>query len=78
VITASGGKSVKKALSEVSRLLGREPDESVLILSGSKMEKIRRSFGISELEIEATMDRDIERTVVNLIIERMALLSTMI
>ena len=70
---------VKTAFSAVSEHLSKKPDESVLELSTTKLPKIRGAFGISETEIETIKEKDkdyVERVVVDLVIERMALLST--
>lgn len=76
VVVGSNEESVETALSAVKKRLGKEPDESVLELFGNKAEKIRGAFGINESEIEATTSDSAEKTIVNLIIERMALLAT--
>jgi tRNA threonylcarbamoyladenosine modification (KEOPS) complex Cgi121 subunit len=68
---------VQAALFAVQKLFGKEPDESVLELSGSKIEVVRGAFGISDEEIKAVMEKNkLEQALVNLVIERMALLST--
>jgi tRNA threonylcarbamoyladenosine modification (KEOPS) complex Cgi121 subunit len=69
--------SVKTALQAVSKLIGAEPDETVLELSKSKVQSIRRAFAISEKELETVMKKNnLEEALVNLVVERMALLST--
>ena len=74
-----GGKAevVQKALVEISRLIGGQPDDSVLELSRKKMERIKRVFDISEEELETVMEGDdVEKALVDLVVERMALLAT--
>jgi tRNA threonylcarbamoyladenosine modification (KEOPS) complex Cgi121 subunit len=69
--------SVKNVLSAVSKCIGTEPDETVLELSKGKMQSIRRAFDISEKELETVMKKNNpEEALVNLVVERMALLST--
>jgi tRNA threonylcarbamoyladenosine modification (KEOPS) complex Cgi121 subunit len=77
VIIGEKPESVKTALSAISKRIGAEPDETVLELSKDKIQGIRRAFGISENELEAVMKRNnLEEALINIIIERMALLST--
>jgi len=78
VIVGRNEASVKASLSAVTERLGKKPDETVLGLSRSKADKIRLVFGISETEIEATNSDSADRALANLIIERMALLATVI
>jgi KEOPS complex subunit Cgi121 len=73
-----GGKAevVQNALEEISRLIGGQPDDSVLELSRKKMERIRRVFDISEAELGTVMEGDdVEKALVDLVAERMALLA---
>lgn len=68
---------VEKALFTIQKRLGKKPDDSVLELSKSKIEHVRKAFGISDNEIKAVMEKcRIERALVNLVVERVALLST--
>ena len=79
VIAGENPSSIKAALSAVSKSLSAEPDETVLELPKEKVRSIRRAFGITEKELEAVMEKnDAEQALVNLVIERMALLSTQI
>ena len=75
VLVGSNEKSVETTMSTVKERLGKDPDESVLELSRNKTQKIREAFEISESEIGATNSDSAEKAVVNLIIERMALLA---
>jgi len=68
--------AVKRTLSAVSERLGKQPDETVLELSKSKTSRIRRAFGISEAEIATVSEKNPDKALVNLVIERMALLAT--
>ena len=79
VIVGQNANSVKAVLSAVSKHIGAEPDETVLEVSKEKLQRIREAFGITEKELETVMEkRDVNQAVVNLVIERMALLSTQI
>jgi KEOPS complex subunit Cgi121 len=74
-----GGKreAVQSALAKVSRRIGGRLDDSVLGLSKEKVERIRRAFDVSEGELETVMEGDsVEKALVDLVIERMALLAT--
>jgi tRNA threonylcarbamoyladenosine modification (KEOPS) complex Cgi121 subunit len=77
VILGKSSDSVGAFLSAVSKRVGRIPDERVLAVSGEKAIIIRRAFGVTELELKTVMGKsDGGEALVNLVIERMALLST--
>jgi len=77
VIIGETADSVKTVLSAVSKRIGAEPEETVLEVSKEKLQGIREAFGITEKELETVMEKnDVKRALVNLVIERMALLST--
>jgi tRNA threonylcarbamoyladenosine modification (KEOPS) complex Cgi121 subunit len=77
VILSRNVDSAKAALHAVSKCIGAEPDESVLELSAEKVERIKRAFGISEVELEtAAVAKDAQQALVDVVIERVALLST--
>jgi KEOPS complex subunit Cgi121 len=77
VIVGESPDSVKALLSAVSKRVGKETDETVLEVSGEKAQGIRQAFGITEKELETVSGKnDGEQALVNLVIERMALLST--
>jgi KEOPS complex subunit Cgi121 len=77
VIIGETADSVKKVLSAISKRIDAEPDETVLEVSKEKLRGIREAFGITEKELETVMEkRDVKQALVNLVIERMALLST--
>lgn len=64
-------------LSSVSKYFCKQPNESVLKLTTSKKEHIRRMFGITDDEISVVTKNDnINCALVNLVLERTALLST--
>ena len=73
----SDGCLLDTAVSVIKKRFSKEPDDSILEISESKMKRILNAFGISETEIQATIEkRSLEHVLVNLVIERMALLST--
>jgi tRNA threonylcarbamoyladenosine modification (KEOPS) complex Cgi121 subunit len=77
VILGENADAVKTVLDAVSKRVGAEPDETVLALSKDKLQSIHKAFNISEKEVETVMKRgDVEQALVNLVIERVALLST--
>jgi tRNA threonylcarbamoyladenosine modification (KEOPS) complex Cgi121 subunit len=77
VIIGETPDSVKTVLSAVSKRVGTEPDETVLELSKGKMQSICKAFDISEKELETVMKKNnLEQALVNLVVERMALLAT--
>ncbi|MDH7477960.1 MAG: KEOPS complex subunit Cgi121 [Candidatus Bathyarchaeota archaeon] len=68
---------VKSALLVVSKHINAKQDETVLELLKRKNELIKKTFEISELELETMMkENDLEDAIVSLVIERMALLAT--
>jgi tRNA threonylcarbamoyladenosine modification (KEOPS) complex Cgi121 subunit len=77
VIIGENADAVKTVLAAVSKRIGAEFDETVLALSEDKRQSIRKAFDISENEMETVMKAgDAEQALVNLVIERVALLST--
>jgi len=76
VVIGESPDSVKAVLAEVSEAAGVESDEAVLELSGKKVQRLREVFGITDIELEAVMEKgDVEQALVKLVIERTALLS---
>ncbi len=76
LVLGDDAASVRTALSIVTKRFGSEPDESVMELSEEKKKLIRSAFDISDCELEAVLATDRDRALVDLIIERIALLST--
>ena len=77
VIIGENPEHLKAALSAVSKHIGVKPDETVLEFTNEKIQSIRKAFGVSTEELEAVMEKkDAEQALVNLVIERTALLST--
>jgi tRNA threonylcarbamoyladenosine modification (KEOPS) complex Cgi121 subunit len=68
---------VESALAKISRLINGRRDDRVLGLSQKKVRKIKEKFGISETEFGTVAEKNgLEKALVNLLIERMALLAT--
>lgn len=77
LIIGENEADIKSILSIVLEYFETHADDTVLELSKDKVKIIKRVFGISDLELETVMKRsDCENAVVNLIIERIALLAT--
>jgi len=77
VIIGESAESVESFLSAVSKRVGEEPDDTVLELSKEKVQGIREAFGITDAELEAVMEKtNGGQALVDLVIERVALLST--
>jgi len=68
---------IKTTLQAISTYVGVEPDEKVLEMSNFKEHKIIEAFQITDQELKAVMkNENCEEAVVNLVIERVALLAT--
>jgi KEOPS complex subunit Cgi121 len=77
VIAGESPASTDIFLSTVVKRVGREPDETVLEVQKEKEWGIREAFGVTGKALETIMAKDDgEQALVNLVIEKMALLST--
>lgn len=76
VIIGESAESVDELLSIVSNHLGKEPDSEVLEITNKKAEAIRKAFRITRTELDTVMEKTGKSALVDLVIERMALLST--
>jgi KEOPS complex subunit Cgi121 len=76
MIMSENKESTKAGLSAVSKQIGADLDETVLDLSETKNRNIQNVFDISEGELNASGPYKLEQRLVNLILERIALLST--
>jgi len=75
-VVGEGAKDVEAALEVISEIVGGRRDDTVLELSREKIEAIRRVFEISDAELEAVMrGNNLEQAIIDLIIERGALLA---
>ncbi|MGB9713741.1 MAG: KEOPS complex subunit Cgi121 [Candidatus Bathyarchaeales archaeon] len=69
-------ETVKTAVSTVLKHANAKQDDGVLELTDAKMKEVQRVFGISDVEIETVAEGDdLKGALVDLVIERMALLS---
>jgi KEOPS complex subunit Cgi121 len=76
-IISENTENLKTALSAVSKRIGAKPNETVLELTNAKVQSIRKAFEVSTQELEAvTEKKNVKQALVNLVIERTALLST--
>lgn len=70
-------ETVESAVSVISKHINAEHDDTVLELSKEKATHIQKTFGISDLELKTMMkENDLEKALIDLVIERMALLAT--
>jgi len=78
LVIAETKQGANTALEIVSQLMPGECDDSVLELIDEKVEDIRRLFGISDLELEAKLEKKgLEKeALIDLVIEHVALLVT--
>jgi KEOPS complex subunit Cgi121 len=77
LIIGMSADEVESALNAVSKVVGGKRDDEVLELSRRKKAAIREVFEISDAEIEATANgKTLEKALIDLVIERMALLAT--
>lgn len=77
VIIGANTESVEALLYAVAKRVGEENDDSVLEISNEKEKSIREAFGITDAELEAASKKNNgKKALVNLVIERVALLPT--
>jgi tRNA threonylcarbamoyladenosine modification (KEOPS) complex Cgi121 subunit len=77
VIVGKNPQLVKSTLQTISAFTNTQPDDAILELSEEKTAIIRKTFGISDLELKTIMKKgDLEAALTDLAIERMALLAT--
>ena len=69
--------TVESAVSKILRNVAGQKDDSALELSGPKSELIMEAFKVDAVEVETMMRKshDLKKTLVDLVIERMALVS---
>jgi KEOPS complex subunit Cgi121 len=76
LMIAGKAEDMKLALSTVLKHVKAQKDDTVLEMSVEKEKIIQNTFGISDLELETVMKgNNLEKTLVDLVIERMALLA---
>jgi len=69
-------KQIVNLLKELTQCVGSEPDYAVLALTEEKKEKICKAFEITDEELSTSTKDNAEKAIVDLVIERVALLST--
>ena len=69
-------KQIVNLLKELTECVGSEPDYAVLALTEEKKEKICKAFEITDEELSTSTKDNAEKAIVDLVIERVALLST--
>jgi len=76
-IIGENPKQIEATLQTVTACIGKAPDEKVLEMTKNKEKKIREAFQITDEELKTVMENGNQETaIVNLIIERAALLAT--
>ncbi|MEM2937064.1 MAG: KEOPS complex subunit Cgi121 [Candidatus Bathyarchaeia archaeon] len=76
LIIGKDAENVESALSCIAEIVNAKRDDGVLMLSEEKIEAIQKAFEISDVEIEAVKAKDaLEKAIVDLVIERGALLA---
>jgi tRNA threonylcarbamoyladenosine modification (KEOPS) complex Cgi121 subunit len=78
IIIAEDPKQIQDVLQAVTKCVGGEPDESVLEMTKAKEEKIKKTFEIADTELRTLENGDQKKAIANLVIERVALLSTQV
>ncbi len=78
VILAETKEQASRRLRVISRLIGGQRDDQVIDLAEEKLEGIKTLFGISSVELEAKAKRgeSEKQTLIDLVVEHMALLAT--
>jgi len=76
IIIGDDPKQIGNALREVTISVGSDPDADVLELTRNKEAKIRKAFEITDQELRTVENGNPEKAIVNLVIERVALLAT--
>ena len=77
IIIAENPNQIKNMQKAINTCVDLEPDEKVLEMSKFKEQKIAKTFQITDLEVTAVMkNKNRTDTIVNLVIERVALLAT--
>jgi tRNA threonylcarbamoyladenosine modification (KEOPS) complex Cgi121 subunit len=70
-------KAIKSTLTMISEQVNAHPDDTILELSQEKIRLIKKTYGISDVELETVAKKDnSKKALVNAVIEQMALLAT--
>ena len=76
IIIGEDPKQIQNALQAVTKSAGTEPDASVLEMTKNKETKIKKAFEITDEELKTLENGNQQKAIVNLVIERVALLAT--
>jgi tRNA threonylcarbamoyladenosine modification (KEOPS) complex Cgi121 subunit len=76
LIIGDDPKQIENALEEVTKSVGSDPDAAVLEMTKNKETKIKKAFEITDQELKTVENSRPEKAIVNLVIERVALLAT--
>lgn len=76
IIIGDDPKQIENALEEVTKSVGSDPDAAVLEMTKNKETKIKKAFEITDQELKTVENSRPEKAIVNLVIERVALLAT--
>jgi KEOPS complex subunit Cgi121 len=77
VVVGENVEDSEGEVNSVSKHFCREPDDQVLKLSPAKAQNIRRAFSITQKELALVNNEDdMERALIDLVVEKIALLST--
>lgn len=76
VIIGENFGSVKKMLQAVTEFLNAKPDDTALKLTSEKTRKIKQTYEITNQMLKTVTEPDSTQALVNLVIERVALLAT--
>lgn len=77
LVIAEKPEAVELALSTISKHIDGQHDDKVLELSKDKISKIQETFKITQNELAAVIEKDnAKKALVDMVIERMALLAT--
>ena len=78
LVVFGSGEVASKVLDEVCRMVGGKLNSGVLKVNREKIETVKKTFGISDLEIETQIFSGVglEKAVEKLVIEKVALLAT--
>ena len=76
IIIGDDPKQIETALETVTKSVGSAPDGTVLEMTKNKETKIKKAFEITKEELKILKNGNQNKAIVNLIIERIALLAT--
>jgi len=76
IIIGDDPKQIENALEAITKSVGTEPEMSVLEITKPKETKIKKAFEITDEELKILINGNQKKAIVNLVIERVALLAT--